>query len=540
MANKEYDYVVVGAGSAGCVVANRLTEDPAIRVLVIEAGDWDTQLLLKMPLGFHFPRYPKVVWPYLSEPEAELGGRQIALPRGRIVGGSSTINGMLYSRGHPADYDQWRQMGCEGWSYADVLPYFKRSEKSWRGEGKYHGGAGPMEVSRIDTRKLLFDPVVQAARNRGYAISDDLHAEQTEGFAIGETTTGRGLRASASTAYLKPALKRPNLAIVTRALATRFVIERGRAVALEYEHEGQRHVARAAREIVLSGGSFNSPQLLLLSGIGPADELRTLGIETVHDLPGVGHNLSEHASYYLDYATRGPISFLNELRFDKVALSMLRWMTLRSGLFASQATTSNALIRTRPELERPDIQLFFNPVRLDAQVWFPFIRPVQEHQIGALIILLHPESRGRLSLHSSDPREPPRIELNLLNRRADIETLIRGLRAAREVFATQPLADLVDRELHPGAGAQSDAEIEAYMRQSLGVSFHQVGTCKMGQGEDAVVDSELRVRGIEGLRIADASIMPTVPGGNTNAPSIMIGEKAADLLRGRLPLPAAS
>jgi choline dehydrogenase len=475
-----------------------------------------------------------VVWPYTSEGEPELGGRRLFLPRGRTLGGSSTINGMLYARGHPLDFDQWRQMGCEGWSYADVLPYFKRSEASWRGEGPYHGAAGPVAVSPVETSRLLYEPVIEAARRCGYPTSDDLHGDQPEGFARAETTTTpQGRRASTATAYLDLVRHRPNLTILTGAQATRVHLEGRKAIGIEYQRGSQRFTARATREVILSGGAINSPHLLLLSGIGPANELRDQGIEPVCDLPGVGRNLSEHASFYVEYATREPISFLKELRADKVALAMARWLLLGTGLFASQATTCNALVRTRPELERPDIQFFFNPVRLDARTWFPGIRPVQEHLINAIIILLHPESRGSVRLGTADPLASPRIALNLLSRRADIDTLIRGFRIARKIYATAPLADLVDRETRPGAAVETDAEIEAYIREGLNVSYHPVGTCTMGHGPDAVVDPQLRVHGIGGLRVADASIMPTVPGGNTNMPTIMIGEKAADLVRGR-------
>lgn len=533
MSDNTYDYIVVGAGSAGCVVAARLSEDPKTRVLVLEAGGRDRHLLLKMPLGFHGHRYPGVMWPLESEPEAALGGRRVPLPRGRIVGGSSMVNGMLYSRGHPRDYDQWRQMGCEGWGFADVLPYFKRSEQSWRGAGPYHGGSGPMAVSPVDARRVMFQPVAEAARHCGYPVSEDLHGEEAEGFAVPETTTGRGRRASAYSAFLEPAMARRNLTVLTGAVSTKVLFEGRRAIGIEYERDGARHVAHAKREVVLSGGAYHSPHLLMLSGVGPADALRDVGIQPLHDLPGVGANLSEHASCFINFATDGPVSFLKELRADKVALAMLQWLLFGRGLLASQGSSANAVIRTRPELERPDIQFFFNPVRVDAEVWFPWIKPPQEHQISAIVILLHPESRGRVSLRSADPHAPPRIELNLLSQRADIDTMIRGLRIARRIFETPPMRDLVAKELAPGSEARSDARLEAYLREAVNTSHHPVGSCAMGRSPGAVVDPQLRVHGIERLRVADASIMPSVPGGNTNAPSIMIGEKAADLIRGR-------
>ncbi len=533
----EYDYVIVGAGSAGSVIANRLTADPAVSVLLLEAGGWDRQLLMKMPLGAHMARYPELNWGYMSEPEPAIG-RPLMLPRGKAVGGSSHVNAMTYSRGHPKDYDQWRQMGCEGWAYADVLPYFKRSERSWRGEGKYHGGSGEMVVSRTDLRGRLYDETVAAARKLGFKESPDLHGEQAEGFSIPEFTAGRGRRASTARAFIHPIRRRTNLTIETGALSTRVLLEQGRAVGVEYLQGGTLKTARAAREVVLSGGACNSPQLLMLSGIGPDAVLREVGVEPVHVLPGVGRNLSEHASYFIHYRTKGPISLLKDLRWDRLAVNMARWWLLGSGPFAHQATTAHAQVRTRPELERPDIQIFFNPARLDARPWFPLIKPVQEHQINAIMILLHPDSRGWMTLRSSDPKDPPRIFLNLLSERSDVDALVRGLRVARQVFETEPLAGLIDAEVAPGPAVQTDAEIEAYLRTALMVSHHPVGTCKMGHDDMAVVDPQLRVRGIEALRVADASIMPTVPGGNTNAPSIMVGEKAADLIRGQTLPPA--
>jgi choline dehydrogenase len=529
-----FDYVIVGAGSAGCVLANRLTEDPSIQVLLLEAGDWDTQFFYKIALGFHNHRYPDADWGYISEPEPQLEGRKLQLLRGKVLGGSSTVNGMLYSRGHPGDYDEWQQMGCDGWSYADVLPYFKRSERSWRGEGPYHGGGGAMHVSKIDTRKLLYDPVAQAAARLGYPITDDHHGEQPEGFGIGETTTGRGRRSSASRAFLYPIKARRNLTLETGAHARKILLKGVRAVGIEYERDGTRRSVGARREVILCGGAYNSPQLLMLSGIGPAAELNAIGIQPVRDVPGVGRNLSEHASCYVEYAARGR-TLLSELRFDKIAIAMARWWLFGSGLLASQGTSCHALIRTLPELTRPDIQLFFNPIRLDARVWFPGVRAAQEDTLAAIIILLHPESRGSLSLRSADPAVPPRIQVNLLSQQNDIDTLTRGLRAARQVYATPPLADLVAGEINPGSQTQSAPALTSYLRKMAGISHHPVGTCSMGRGAMAVVDPQLRVHGLEGLRVADASVMPTIPGGNTNAPSIMIGEKAADLIRSDRP-----
>jgi choline dehydrogenase len=532
-----YDYVIVGAGSAGCVIANRLTEDPNVSVLLLEAGGKDNQFFYRLGLGFHSWRYPRTNWQYETEPEPHLNGKRIPLPRGKVLGGSSTINGMLYSRGHPGDYDTWRQMGCEGWSYADLLPYFKRAETNWRGEGKYHGGSGPLQVSRIDTSRLLHEPVMEAAEARGYPIVDDHHAELHEGFGPGDVTTdSKGRRSSASRAYLDPIRSRPNLTIVTEAFATRILIEDKEARGLELTVAGKPATVRADREVILAGGVYNSPQLLMLSGIGPAAHLLEMGIEPVVDLPGVGRNLSEHAGYWLEYTTKKKVSLLNELRFDRLMLSLGRWALFGTGVLATQSNSAHAEVRSRPDLTQPDLQIYFNPVRADARPWFPIVAPEQEHRVSAVVCLLQPESRGWMELRSADPADKPRITLNLLESQRDLDTLIRGVKMVRELYATPPLADLVDRETVPGAQVQSDAEIADFLRNILITTHHAVGTCTMGIGSQAVVDPELRVHGIARLRVCDASIMPTVPGGNTNAPSIMVGEKAADLIRGqRLP-----
>ncbi|WP_243450891.1 GMC family oxidoreductase [Sphingosinicella sp. CPCC 101087] len=531
---ERYDYVIVGAGSAGCVLANRLTEDPDTTVLLLEAGGRDRQFFYRLALGFHSWRYPETNWGYVTEPEPHLGGRRIPIPRGRVLGGSSTVNGMLYSRGHPRDYDHWRQMGCEGWGFADVLPYFRRSETNWRGENLWHGGDGPLQVSRIDTRKLLHEPYMEAAQRLGYPITDDHHGAFPEGFGGGDTTTTRrGRRSSAAQAYLHPVTSRPNLTVRTGALTTRIQIENARAVGVEYRRGGTAETVRAEREVLLAGGVYNSPQLLMLSGIGPADHLRELGIKPLFDLPGVGANLSEHAAFWVEYATREPISLLNELRVDRLALSLVRWALFGTGVLASQCNSCHAEIRSRPGLEQPDLQFYFNPVRADAKPWFPGIGRRQEHLVTAVGCLLQPASRGWMKLRSADPADPPRITLNLMADRRDVDALIRGVRIARDVYRTEPMASLVDREVRPGAAIETDEEIENFLRKTIATSHHSVGTCAMGIGSHSVVDPKLKVHGIEGLRVCDASIMPTVPGGNTNAPTIMVGEKAADLVRGR-------
>ena len=526
------DYLIIGAGSAGCVVANRLSADPGCSVLLLEAGGRDDHMFLRMPLAFLKAMFkPGLVWSYMSEPEPNLNGRQLWLPRGRVLGGSSSINGMFYMRGHSSDFNAWRDMGCVGWGYEDVLPYFRRMETSWRGTSHYHGASGPLHVVPIDTRRLLHDPLMRTAAAAGFNVCEDLHAEIEEGFARGEVTIDpRGRRSSTSRAYLHPIRDRTNLRVEIGARSQRILIESGRAVGVEYVRDGQVQTVRVTREVIVCAGAYNSPQLLMLSGIGPADELCRHGIAPVVDLPGVGRNLSEHARVPVEFAAREPVSFLNELRWDRVALSVARWALFGTGPFATQINSCNIVVRTLPTLAQPDVQLMCNPVRMDARMWFPGVGARQEHRITADAVVLHPRSRGHLTLRSADPQAPPRISLSLFSDAADMETAKRGVALARMIYRTEPQSRITGREIRPGAEIDSSEKLEAYIRANAGVTQHPVGTCSMGIGPRAVVDPRLRVYGVERLRVADASIMPTVPGGNTNAASIMIGEKAADLV----------
>ncbi|BBC71854.1 conserved hypothetical protein [Altererythrobacter sp. B11] len=535
MAEASYDYIVVGAGSAGCVVAARLSEDPHSSVLVLEAGGRDEHLYLKMPLAFlkAMPD-PRFNWAYMTEPEPHLDGRQLPLPRGRVVGGSGSINGMFAMRGHPADYDQWAQMGARGWSYADVLPYFRKSESSWRGEDTYHGGAGPVAIRPIDSPHLLHRQMMETAEAAGFATTEDLAGAHPEGFARGEQTVdARGRRVSGATAYLKPAMGRRNLDVRSGVLVRRVVFEGRRCVGVEIEGEDGPQVVRARREVILSGGSYNSPHLLMLSGIGPAAHLKSHGIEMLHDSPGVGRNLQEHPCAMLEFNAAEPVTFLNQLRWDRIALNTLRWMFTGTGSMATQVNSCNVVIRTAPHLDRPDLQIMVNPIRFDAAPWFPGIRAVQDHVFWAGVVQLHPESRGWVQLKSPDPRDVASVTLNTLAEEADREQMRRAFRTTRRIYNTPPMADMIASERTPGAQVESDEDLDAFIRASCYVAQHPTSTCAMGMGERSVVDSELRVIGVAGLRVADCSVMPTVPGGNTNLPAFMVGEKAADLIRGR-------
>ncbi|MEO0063172.1 MAG: Oxygen-dependent choline dehydrogenase [Pseudomonadota bacterium] len=536
----EFDYIVVGAGSAGCVVAARLSEDPANNVLVLEAGGEDSHPYLKMPLAFlkAMPD-PRFNWTYWTEAEPHLDGRRMPLPRGRVVGGSGSINGMFAMRGHPADYDQWAQMGAKGWSFADVLPYFRKSESSWRGDGDYHGADGPIAVRPIDSPYLLHDQMMATAKAAGFDTTDDLAGANPEGFARGEQTVdARGRRVSGATAYLRPAMARRNLEVRSGVMVRRVVFEGKRCVGVEIDGADGPRVIRARREVILSGGSYNSPQLLMLSGIGPAKHLKSHGIEVLHDSPGVGRNLQEHPCASLEFNAASPVTFINQLRMDKIAMNAVRWALTGKGPMATQVNSCNVVIRTADHLERPDLQIMVNPIRFDAHPWFPGIKAQQEHVFWAGVVQLHPDSRGWVELKSADPRDIASVTLNILSEESDREQMRRAFRTTRKIYNTAPMADLITGERTPGVQVESDDELDAFIRASCYVAQHPTSTCAMGMGKRSVVDNELRVIGVEGLRVADCSVMPTVPGGNTNLPAFMLGEKAADLIRGRTLAPA--
>ena len=536
---RSFDYVIVGAGSAGCVLANRLSEQKDVSVVLLEAGGRATGLFKDMPIAF--PRYVvrrDLNWNFESEPEPHAGNRRIPIPRGKALGGSTAINGMVYARGHRLDYDDWARNGLSGWSYADVLPYFRRSENSWAGENLYHGTGGPMDVVTPRENQMyreLRDSVVAA----GFPATADYHAEQSEGIQRAELTINRGLRGNVARLYLAPALSRPNLALVSRAHATRVLFQGRRAVGVEYLHDGKVHTVRANREVILCGGSYGSVQLLLLSGIGPAAELARHGIAPLVALPGVGKNLVEHPFLFLGWETRLG-TYRDKLRLDRATLLVLQWFFFRSGAFATNGTGANVFVRTEPQLDRPDMQFTCVSVELSANdIWFPFVRKAAR-MLRCGISMIREDSRGQVSLRSADPRDPPRILFNLFKERSDVQRMIRGVRIAREIYSQPPLKRFTAGEVVPGERLRSDEELERFVRSEGAITQHPVGTCRMGTDDDAdaVVDATLKVRGVEALRVVDASVMPNVPGGNTNAPTIMIAEKAADMLRGRL-LPRA-
>ena len=536
---QQFDYVIVGAGSAGCILAARLSEDRDVSVALIEAGRNERDPLLKMPIAFPIVMgKPAYNWSYFGEEEPHADNRKLKQPRGKALGGSSMINGMLYARGNARDYDEWRQLGCDGWSYDDVLPYFKKSENHWGDEDRYHAKGGPMSITKHIPDKELFPRFIKASQGLGHKFQTDHHGADQEGWGSPDINIHQGQRGSTYARFLKPAMRRPNLTVISSAHATKVEVEDGRASAVHYRQNGQDLRVQADREIVLSGGAFNSPQLLLLSGIGPADELRELGIDVVCDLPGVGRNMQDHPSIAMVWNADRKATLNPDLRMDRIAFEGAKWLLTGKGRLANMPVTANGFIKTRPELERPDAQCLLQPTTIFARPWFPGIRKVSPDVIAMACVLLRPESRGWVKLRSADPFEAPRILSNVLKEEADRAFFRRLIPQIRELMEAEPLNEVVQDEVMPGADITEEAELDAWIRTATNTAMHPTSTCAMGTGEQAVCDPQLRVRGVAGLRVADASIMPRIVGGNTNAAAMMIGEKAADLILGKALAPA--
>ncbi|MGB6395411.1 MAG: choline dehydrogenase [Bradyrhizobium sp.] len=524
----EFDYVIVGAGSAGCVLANRLTADGKNSVLLLEAGPKDTHIWIHVPLGYgRLFKEKSVNWMYQTEPEPGLNGRQVFQPRGKVLGGSSSINGLLYVRGQPEDYDRWRQRGNAGWGFDDVLPYFKKAENQSRGADKYHGTGGPLPVSDPRHADPLSDAFVVAAAEVGIPTNPDFNGATQEGAGFFQTTTRRGRRASTAFSYLRPAKSRGNLHVETAALAQRIVFEGRRARAVEYRQNGTLRTVRARKEILVSGGAYNSPQLLQLSGVGPADLLKSHGIAVVLDAPGVGSDLQDHMQVRLITRCTKAVT-LNDIVNHPVRRIMagVRYAAFRKGPLTIAAGTSGAFFKTSPRLATPDIQIHFLPFSTDKM-------GEKLHAFSgftASVCQLRPESRGSLRIRSADPAAPPEIRINYLASETDRAAFIAGVKVLRNILAAPALKPYVVEEVYPGSKVTSDEDILAFCRQTGSTVYHPTSTCRMGNDPLAVVDQRLRVRGIEGLRVVDASVMPDLMSGNTNAPTIMIAEKASDMI----------
>ncbi len=534
MTHEAFDYVIVGAGSAGCTLAGRLTEDASVRVLLLEAGGWDNDPWIKIPLGFGQIRKKRLHdWGYFSEPQESVGGRRIECRRGKVIGGSSSINAMGWVRGHPSDFDRWASQGLPGWSYKEVLPYFKKQESWEHGESEYRGGHGPLTIRKSRYPDPLLDAVMQAGVQAGHPTTPDYNGAEQHGMSVVQSNIRNGRRCSAADAYLRPALARKNLTVRTHAIAHRIVIENGRAVGLVYAHKGEIREVRATREVLLSGGVINSPQLLMLSGVGDPVELSAHGIELKSPVPGVGKNFQDHVTAPLTFRRKSPGPLHKRMRVDRIVWDLVRGYFAGKGIATDLPGPLAAFLKTSSDLAVPDIQVLNHSAPLIAGPYlWPFKKPYVDG-FSLLVVLLRPIARGRVELASTDPNEPVRIHQNFLGTEEDWSALARGVKLIRDISRQKALEPFVGEELLPGKERESAADIRAHIAATAATVHHPLGTCKMGPGSDpmAVVDGDLRVRGIDGLRVVDASVMPDLVGGNINSAIIMIAEKAADMIR---------
>ena len=533
----QYDYIIVGAGSAGCVLANNLTEDGRHSVLLIEAGPKNNALSLKIPAAvLKNLQSTKYNWAYQGEPEPELGGRMITHDRGKTLGGSSSINGLCFIRGHALDFEGWRQSGCEGWGYADVLPYFKRLENYSGGENEYRGGDGPLAVHRPKPQNPLYKAFIDAGRDAGYQTTDDICGYRQEGFGVFDMSIENGERNSTAKAYLDPARPRQNLTVITDTQVQKIIFNGKEATGISYKTtNGAIIKVDALKEVILSAGAVGSPQLLMLSGVGPASHLKDHGITIVADMPGVGQNLNDHPDFVLKYRCLKPVSIWPQTRLVRRTFAGIRWLLRRDGICASNQFEAVACVRSAAGVEYPDIQLTISPAAVDDQTW----KPIPEHAFQIHVGLMRGFSRGNITLRNADPASPPRILANYLKDPRDRDLLRKGIRIVREIVNQPSFKPYCGDEMYPGVGSQSDDDLDTCIEEKLNTQWHLSGTARMGSSnnQEAVVDPHGKVHGLSRIRIVDASIMPAATNGNTNSPTIMIAEKLSDSILGKTPLP---